>query len=113
VIKRLFIRRTEGTEGTIRAGLTALAHYSMLATPSYTTCALSREDWKALRQRHKIIDVPAQDPDASEIEVWRYPPALFAEHGIVDPFSLYLSLKADRDERTETALEEMIGKLEW
>ena len=79
VSKRLFIRRTEGAEGAIRAGLTALAHYSMLAPPEYTTYALSREDWKALRQRHKIIEVPAQDPDASEIEVWWYPPALFAE----------------------------------
>lgn len=113
VNKRLFIRRTEGAEGTVRAGLTALAHYSMLAAPAYTTHALSREDWIAFRKRHKIIEVPAQDPDASEIEVWRYPPALFAEGGMVDPLSLYLSLKADHDERTEAALEEMMGKFKW
>ena len=49
----------------------------------------------------------------SEIEVWWYPPALFAERGIVDPFSLYLSLKADHDERTEAALEEMMEKFQW
>ena len=113
VNKRLFIRRIDGAEGAIRAGLTALAHYSMLAPPAYTTYALSREDWKALRQQHKIIEVPAQDPDASEIEVWWYPPALFAEHGMVDRLSLYLSLKADHDERTETALEEMMEKFKW
>ena len=113
VNKRLMIRRTEGAEGAVRAGLTALAHYSMLAAPAYTTHALSREDWKALRKRHKIIEVPAQDPDAGEIEVWWYPPALFAEHGIVDQLSLYLSLKADHDERTETALEEMMEKFKW
>jgi hypothetical protein len=111
--KQLFIRRTEGAEDAVRSGLTALAHYSMLAAPAYTTHALSREDWKALRKRHKIIEVPAQDPDACEIEVWRYPPALFAEHGIVDSLSLYLSLKADHDERTETALEEMMEKFKW
>jgi len=113
VNKRLFIRRIDGAEGAIRAGLTALAHYSMLAPPAYTTYALSREDWKALRQQYKIIEVPAQDPDASEIEVWWYPPALFAEHGMVDRLSLYLSLKADHDERTETALEEMMEKFKW
>ena len=113
VNKRLFIRRIDGAEGAIRAGLTALAHYSMLAPPAYTTYALTREDWKALRQQHKIIEVPAQDPDASEIEVWWYPPALFAEHGMVDRLSLYLSLKADHDERTETALEEMMEKFKW
>ena len=113
VNKRLFIRLTEGVEGASRAGLTALEHYSMLAAPGYTTYALSREDWKALRIRHTIIEVPAQDPDASEIEVWWYPPALFAEDGIVDPLSLYLSLKADQDERTETAVEEMMEKFKW
>jgi hypothetical protein len=113
VNKRLFIRSIDGEEGAIRAGLTALAYYSMLAPPTYTTYALTREDWKVLRQQHKIIEVPAQDPDASEIEVWWYPPALFAEHGMVDRLSLYLSLKADHDERTETALEEMMEKFKW
>ena len=113
VSKRLFIRRATGLEDAMRAGLTALARFSMLAPPEYTTYALSREDWKAIRQRHKTIEVPAQDPDASEIEVWWYPPALFAEDGIVDPLSLYLSLKEDRDERTETGLEEMMEKFKW
>jgi DNA-binding MarR family transcriptional regulator len=113
VSKRLFIRRIDGAEGANRAGLTALAHYSMLAPPAYTTYALSRKEWKTLRQQHKIIEVPAQDPDASEIEVWWYSPARFAEHGMVDRLSLYLSLRADHDERTETALEEMMEKFKW
>ncbi len=113
VSKRLFIRRINGAEGATHAGLTALAHYSMLAPPAYTTYALSQERWKTLRQQHKIIELPAQDPDASEIEVWWYSPARFAEHGMVDRLSLYLSLKADHDERTETALEEMMEKFKW
>ena len=113
VSKRLFIRRIHGAEGATHARLTALAHYSMLAPPAYTTYALSREEWKTLRQQHKIIEVPELDPDASEIEVWWYSPARFAEHGMVDRLSLYLSLKADHDERTETALEEMMEKIEW
>ena len=113
VSKRLFIRRINGAEGATHAGLTALAHYSMLAPPAYTTYALSREEWKTLRQQHKIIEVPVQDPDVNEIEVWWYSPARFAEHGMVDQLSLYLSLKADHDERTETALEEMMEKIEW
>ena len=113
VSKRLFIRRINGAEGATHAGLTALAHYSMLAPPAYTTYALSREEWKTLRQQHKIIEVPVQDPDVSEIEVWWYSPARFAEHGMVDQLSLYLSLKADHDERIETALEEMMEKFKW
>jgi DNA-binding MarR family transcriptional regulator len=110
---RLFICRADSGISGIRAGLSALAQYSMLAQPPYTTHALSRQDWKSLRQRHKVVEVPSQDPEAEEIEVWSYRPALFAERGIVDPFSLYLSLNGDRDERTQSALDEMMGKIKW
>lgn len=113
VSKQLFIHRIEDETEAIRAGLTALAQYSMLAAPAYPTYALGREDWKELRKRHSIIEVPDQDPDATKIQVWSYPPALFADHGIVDPLSLYLSLKADHDERTEAAVEEMMEKFKW
>jgi hypothetical protein len=57
--------------------------------------------------------VAAQDPDANEIEVWRYPPALFAARDVVDPLSLYLSLKGISDERIEASLDEMMRKLGW
>lgn len=113
VSKRVFIRRTEAPVGGLRAGLSALAQYSMLAAPAYTTYALSREDWKSLRQRHEPIAVPTPDPDAHEIEIWSYPPALFADRGLVDPLSLYLSLKDDRNERIEASLNEMMRKLGW
>jgi DNA-binding MarR family transcriptional regulator len=113
VNKQIFVRRTENPGNAIRAGLTALAHYSMLAAPAYTTYALSREDWKELRERHRIMELPDQDPDANEIQVWSYPPALFAEQGTVDRLSLYLSLRTDHDERTESALEEMMEKIRW
>ena len=113
VSKRLFIQHAKDKAGGIRAGLTALAEYSMLAPTAYITYALSREDWKLLRQRRKAVVVPVQEPDAQEIEVWSYPPALFAERDVVDPLSLYLSLRDNQDERIESALEEMIGKLEW
>ncbi|HVZ84379.1 MAG TPA: hypothetical protein VG893_11960 [Terracidiphilus sp.] len=113
VNKRMFIHRTQDPADAIRAGLTALAHYSILAAPAYTTYALSRDNWKELRKRHRTIKLSAQDPDATEIQVWWYSPELFAEQGIVDRLSLYLSLRADQDERTESALEEMMEKFKW
>lgn len=113
VNKRFFIRHVDGVDGFVRAGLAALEHYTMLAAPAHPTCALSREEWKALQGRHKIVAVPAQDPDTVEVEVWWYPPKLFAVDDFVDRLSLFLTLKADHDERTETALEEMMEKFEW
>ncbi len=113
VNKRLFIRHSKGRVGGIRAGLTALAEFSMLAPTAYTTCAMSREEWKLLWHRHKAVVVPDQEPDAHEIEVWSYPPALLTERDVVDPLSLYLSLKDNPDERIMSSLEEMMEKLEW
>jgi DNA-binding MarR family transcriptional regulator len=111
--KRLFIRYAESADGFVRAGLTALEHYTMLAAPAHPTYALSREEWKALQKRHKIAVVPSQDPDAIAIEVWWYSPRRFASDKFVDRLSLFLSLRADRDERTQAALEEMMEKFEW
>jgi DNA-binding MarR family transcriptional regulator len=113
VNKRLFIHHTEGADVFVRAGLTALEHYTMLAAPAYPNYALSREEWKALQKRHKIAVMPAQDPNAVGIEVWWYSPRRFAADGFVDRLSLFLSLRADHDERTEAALEEMMEKFEW
>jgi len=113
VLKRLFIRRIDPNKSEIRAGLTALARYSMLAPPAHATYAFSRDEWKRWCQRHKVIDVPAQDPDVQEIEIWNYSPVLFEKEGFVDPLSLYLSLKGDNDERLQSALDEMMREQGW
>jgi len=113
VTKRLFIRRIPLGPPAPLAGLAALAHYSSLAPPAHLAYALGREDWKAVRARHKIVQVPEPDADAQEIEVWSYRPALLADGDRADPLSLYLSLRDSRDERIESALEEMLRMLPW
>lgn len=96
-----------------RAGLTALADYTMLAEPANSVIALSREDWKSLKQRYQVHEFPSPEPGALEIEVWSYAPSLFAKDKVVDRLSLYLSLKESRDERVEAAIEEMMKGLQW
>ena len=113
VNKRLFVRQTEPGANAFRAGLSALAQYSMLASPVGSTYALSRGDWKSLKEEHRLIMAPTHDSDTDEIEVWSYPPALFADRNLVDALSLYLSLKDNRDERVEASLEEMMRNFAW
>ena len=44
------------------------------------------------------------------MELWRYAPITY--EGVVDPFSLYLSLKDNiEDERTQDAMSELYKKL--
>jgi hypothetical protein len=113
VTKRLCIRQPYPAPEGIQAGMAALAHYSMLAPPAYPVIALYGQDWKSLPLWHNKTPIPSQDPEALEIEVWSYAPSIFADHGVVDRLSLYLSLKDNEDERVQSALEEMIGRLGW
>jgi len=48
------------------------------------------------------------------IEEWKYNPAILARNSeYVDPLSLYLCFKDDKDERMETALGQLIENLKW
>ena len=47
------------------------------------------------------------------IEIWRYLPGLLSETNVVDPLSLYLSMKDIEDERIESSLLELLDKTGW
>lgn len=95
----------------IIAGLSALSHFSNLNEPFLPVCALSAAQWKVLK-KSGIEEVPSSDGALFELEIWHYNPNLFAKDGIVDPFSLYLSLEKVKDERVEIALTNMMKKIE-
>jgi hypothetical protein len=96
-----------------RAGLSALAEYSMLAPPPHAVVAVARDVWATKTRHGEFERLPPEAQEGSEVEVWSYDPQLFAAGGVVDRFSLYLSLKDDEDERTQTALDEMMERIEW
>lgn len=97
----------KGKKPKTLAGLSALAHYSMLNPPTLPAYAISASDWKQWKESG-IEEIPEPEDAAYELEVWHYNPNLFTEEETVDPFSLYLSLQETEDERIESALEEMI-----
>jgi RNA polymerase sigma factor (sigma-70 family) len=98
--------------GTI-AGLSALAHYSMLAAPSIPVVAVSSSQWKTFQKDTSLAKAAADDPESLEVQVWSYDPKLFISDGTVDRLSLFLSLRDDEDERVEAALEEMMEAVSW
>lgn len=111
--RRHHVEQARGQTPGLRAGLDALARYSMLAEPENTVFAMSRTQWKSLRQRGTVQVLALREPDALEIEVWRYPPRSYRDPSMVDPLSLFLSLRDATDERVESALEHMMERLEW
>jgi DNA-binding MarR family transcriptional regulator len=113
-VKRRFYIRTENKERPWPvSGLSALAHYSMLAEPHNPVFALSIADWKKYLHHHQVAELALQEPDSIEIEIWSYVPALFVLEGVVDRLSLYLSLKDNHDERIESAMDHMMKEMKW
>jgi DNA-binding MarR family transcriptional regulator len=96
-----------------RAGLSALAEYSMLAHPKMPEYAVAEKDWKTIQRKHSGDIAAHKDEAACKLELWSYSPLLFSKDGIVDRFSLYLSLRTVEDERVESALETMMEDVPW
>lgn len=51
--------------------------------------------------------------DYIQLELWKYDPQPVAAYHAVDVISLALSLRANRDERVEQAVEEMMEGYKW
>jgi hypothetical protein len=96
----------------VQAGLTALARCSMLQAPKLNVFAIGQDKLDTLEERG-LEPVNVVDEANCEVEVWYYDPSLFAKDKMADPFSLYLSLIQEADERTELALEEMMEQIKW
>ena len=111
VRKRFFLKREKKDLGLKVAGQTALAQYSMIAEPTIPVYACGTEKWKNLRL--KLRQVPYPDEGAFQLEVWKYPPELFAEHDAVDTLNLFLTMRGDKDERIATAFEAILEKRLW
>lgn len=92
------------------AGLSALAHHSMLAAPKQQVYAVNRTKWRS-------VDASMENPGPMtgyiECQLWNYSPALQPDGDTVDPLSLTLSLQDSTDERVQNALDELKGELPW
>jgi hypothetical protein len=113
VIKVHRVRCANGLVQGVSAGLAALSYYSMLSAGPQRTVAVTGSQWKSLRGQVDLQPMAAGDPDATNVEIWSYDPAILAENGFVDRLSLYLALRETRDERIEAALAEMMEAVAW
>jgi len=96
----------------IYGGLSALSHFSSLSAPLIPVFAIGANRWAAFKESKGKESLSSDDADA-ELEIWNYDPGLFAKDGFVDPISLYCSLMANKDERVELAVDEMMGEIAW
>ncbi|MFZ2635681.1 MAG: helix-turn-helix domain-containing protein [Rectinemataceae bacterium] len=94
------------------AGMSALAHLSMMNEDERPCYAVSYATAKPLIEKGIFHAQPLKDTDHL-IEVWAYDPCAMSgkDSSTVDPLSLYLSLAGENDERVRKAIEGLIKEL--
>lgn len=102
-----------------------LLHCHASALPEYTDLNPGKQEYFAIEktafyelQKSNVLVNPNEQEGKYALEVWKYNPLTLAnalpnELNVVDPLSLYLSIKDSRDERIEMALEQILEKYVW
>lgn len=94
------------------AGESALANMSMLNDPQQPVIAMTAEAAQQVKQRGVLFE-PRPLADGIAVQVWRYRTDLQAQDINVDPLSLWLSLRDNKDNRVQIALKEIEEKFPW
>jgi DNA-binding MarR family transcriptional regulator len=103
----VYAPRDERTAALPLAGFNALSERSMLSPPTVTTLAhYSRTD--KIGGDNALIDREKQ----VRVEVWKYSPTVLSDTpNAADSLSVITSLKGEKDERVEQAIEAVLRKL--
>lgn len=97
----------------IAAGETALSQYSNITPPSHATYAIHAGSAEAKTLVGYGIEAQDAEEDYIELQLWTYDPRLLSTDGAVDRLSLYLSLREEKDERVQQAMEAMLRSMRW
>lgn len=94
------------------AGETALARQTMVNEPQQQVVAMTAEAAQRAKQAGIFFE-PREIAEGIAVQVWRYEPGMQAKEKTVDPLSLWLSLRDNRDDRIQMALDEIEEKFLW
>jgi hypothetical protein len=112
VDRTIFVQRSQSLEKhTVKAGTTALSKLGMLAESTTTVLAIYKKDFLKLVKNSKI-EFCNEDEAPFIIEVWNRRPFLWSENKMVDPVSLYLSIKSNNDERIQLEIKKLLKQYE-
>ncbi len=116
VLKRIFVDKRPN-QAHLKSNTSALPEYTDMNPSKQKFYAIEKTVFYALQRNNELINVNDYEGEYC-IELWKYNPQTLAElmdndMNVVDPLSLYLSLKDDKDARIEMALEQIIEKHIW
>jgi DNA-binding MarR family transcriptional regulator len=95
------------------AGLSALAARTMIAGDRLPTYAVPLAGLQDFIDHSNCTGCRDAENATARIEIWSYSPERLGDHEMVDPLSLYLSLRDSQDERIQLQLEQLIAEVKW
>jgi DNA-binding MarR family transcriptional regulator len=113
VKKTRWVQWAKPAEPALLAGMSALSLRTMIAADRLPTYALPLAVFQDFLGRGLYADCHDADNATAKIEVWSYNPHLLGDDRMVDPLSLYLSLRNLSDERVQQQLEQLIEEIKW
>ena len=117
VLKTVFVDELPYNVFMLKANASALPEYTSINPSKQHYFAIDKNKFYELQKNSALLN--ANDREGKfAIEVWKYNPVTLLDefpvnNAVVDPLSLYLSLKDNHDERIEMALEQIIEKYIW
>ena len=117
VLKTVFVDEMPKDVFMLQTNASAMPEYSNLNPSKQQYYAMEKTVFYGLQKSNVLIN-PNDYEGHYALEIWKYNTlTLVAElpndMSVVDPLSLYLSLKESQDERIEMALEQIIEKYIW
>jgi hypothetical protein len=104
-------------DAVLKSYTSALPEYTDMNPSKQKYYALEKNNYYRLKGENGLINPNPVEGNYC-LEIWKYKPDLLSEvaepeEAVIDPLSLYLSLKEEHDERIEMALEQIIDKFIW
>jgi hypothetical protein len=114
VFKRVYVDELPAGIKTWDCNTSALPEYSDMNPSRQDYVAIGRTEYNRLNKQNLFINANPTEGNHC-LEVWKYNPGLLTDTGIftkliVDPVSLYLTMKNTPDERIEMALKQIKEK---
>lgn len=117
VLKTVFVDKVRGDYFFPLCNASALPEYSDMNPSKQQYRAVNKNQFYKLTKEGAFVNINNHEGEIC-IEVWKYDPLVLTgvmvnDLHVVDPLSLYLTLKEIPDERTEMALENILSKYVW
>lgn len=107
VKRTIYVPKKEIKVEQLLSGYSALSEFSELNPPAVETRAA-----ESISTLEKMSSTRLQNSvEQCAVELWRYNPNILSNGRCVDRLSLALSLRDNKDERVEAALEEMLNQV--